>query len=665
MSDHILTLDAAKTWTPEQWKTFVLRRLVNMRTKRWEMEKIWELCDAQVKSESYYDNDGVLNVNIPLEKTLREIYMGRTEGKVNFDIVPDGQANVEDLQPSKYAMNFFLDGNGKDNFWKENKAFRENKSTYWSGIFFTGMRSYKDLRFTLKEGADVTGEGELFNEDNFEQKEHETWFFFPQNIHPRDFYIDDAAYGQNDLQYAQDCIRKEKVSRIDFELRYKDNKAFINIQSALGEEGGADMMPKNENDKSIDQSEYILHHYYHRVTKKYIIIVNEKHIIFEGRYLYEDGKLPFVSAQHYSRDDRFWGEGICERTAWLKAYQSEIWQDILSGAEMNSSVNILTGNDDQIWQDWTVWGRWVNIWRSTWGAEKVQQIGTTINLGYYTAVLDKLDQLSAVISGINPLEQFDPGSDKVGIVEIMESNKSVRNRSVDENYNIALDEAFTHMLSRIKQFAPALLKVDKKDSEGNVIKTIFPKIRIENYEVKKEKGGQVFEEAIGKYGYFDLKPEVVQWVGVKIVTPSTNSVLPILERQKINEYITNIQNLANAFALDQSGEFLNKLRDQINVEDLVWWMSDAYGYDRNGLKANSEKDKILKEIVKKYEALKNVVSINEPTDETNAIAPTGMDAAAPSSISPLGSEMWWSAAALSGVSVWTSDQETATPMMSA
>lgn len=94
------------------------------------MEKIWELCDAQVKSESYYDNDGVLNVNIPLEKTLREIYMGRTEGKVNFDIVPDGQANIEDLQPSKHAMNFFLDGNGKDNFWKENKGFRENKSTY-------------------------------------------------------------------------------------------------------------------------------------------------------------------------------------------------------------------------------------------------------------------------------------------------------------------------------------------------------------------------------------------------------------------------------------------------------------------------------------------------------------------------------------------------------
>lgn len=51
-------------------------------------------------------------------------------------------------------------------------------------------------------------------------------------------------------------------------------------------------------------------------------------------------------------------------------------------------------------------------------------------------------------------------------------------------------------------------------------------------------------------------------------------------------------------------------------------MADAYGYDRNGLKANSEKDKISKEIAKKYETLKNALSINEPTDETNAIPPT-------------------------------------------
>lgn len=207
-------------------------------------------------------------------------------------------------------------------------------------------------------------------------------------------------------------------------------------------------------------------------------------------------------------------------------------------------MNVITGNDDQIGQDWTIGGRGLNIWRTTGGVDQVQQVNSTINLGYYTAVLDKLDQQSAVDSGINALEQFDPGSDKVGIVEIMEANKSVRNRSVDENYNICLDATLTQTLSRIKQFAPSLLAERKMSEDGKeVLKYIFPQIRIENFVVDKKQGKQVFTEEMGQYGYFELKPGVIQGIGVKVTTPSTNSILPILERQKVTEYITNIQTL--------------------------------------------------------------------------------------------------------------------------
>jgi hypothetical protein len=101
------------------------------------------------------------------------------------------------------------------------------------------MRSYKDLRYKIKEGKDISGEGDLLNEENMEEYTHETWFFFPQSIHPRDFYIDDAAYGQNDIQYAQDCIRKEKLSRVELELRYSENKAFdqVALKRVLSGEG--------------------------------------------------------------------------------------------------------------------------------------------------------------------------------------------------------------------------------------------------------------------------------------------------------------------------------------------------------------------------------------------------------------------------------------------
>jgi hypothetical protein len=92
----------------------------------------------------------------------------------------------------------------------------------------------------------------------------------------------------------------------------------------------------------------------------------------------------------------------------------------------------------------------------------------------------------------------------------MEASKAVRNKSVDENYNIGLDEALTMMLARIRQFAPALLSETVKNKKGTVEKTIFPKIKIKDYTVEKQNNKDVFTENLGKYGYFELKPEVVQ-----------------------------------------------------------------------------------------------------------------------------------------------------------
>ena len=187
-------------------------------------------------------------------------------------------------------------------------------------------------------------------------------------------------------------------------------------------------------------------------------MANETTLIYNGLFLYNDGKLPFVNIQHYSNSNRFWGEGIPERVQWLKAYKSQILQDILQGAEMNNAIHLITGNDDQIGQDWEVWGRWINIWRTTWGADRVQPINTSINISYLAAVLDILSKEVIEISWINPMAQVESQAPTLGQEELIEANKSVRNSSVDENYNIGLDEALTMMLDRIKQFALLFLK---------------------------------------------------------------------------------------------------------------------------------------------------------------------------------------------------------------
>ena len=50
--------------------------------------------------------------------------------------------------------------------------------------------------------------------------------FVPKSIHVKDFYIDDAAVGQPDVQIADDCIMKEKISMMEFQVKYGDSKVF-------------------------------------------------------------------------------------------------------------------------------------------------------------------------------------------------------------------------------------------------------------------------------------------------------------------------------------------------------------------------------------------------------------------------------------------------------
>lgn len=152
----------------------------------------------------------------------------------------------------------------------------------------------------------------------------------------------------------------------------------------------------------------------------------------------------------------------------------------------------------------------MNIWKSTGGIEQVQRIDSSINLGYFQNMLNVLYDLVVQYTGDNPRAPIDMQTDKVGIMEAMEANKAVRQSAVDESYNICLDSVLTMMLSRIKQFAPALLSETIKDSEGKELKKIFPKIRIDGAEVKQTKDQVIVTDKLGKYGYFELRPEVVQ-----------------------------------------------------------------------------------------------------------------------------------------------------------
>lgn len=578
-----LNIANSESWKDEDYLNFFKQRLNAMKAKKSEIEKEFTICEKQETATSYYNNFWELQVNIPLEQNLIEIYMWRTNGKINYDIVPDWQSDVNELQASKYALNFFLDWNEKENFWIENKDFRQNKALYWTWIFYTWIRSYKEIQYKLKDSVKIKDISEIQNKKNFSKIERERWFLFPKSVHPRDFYVDDNAYNKPWIQNADDCIYTERLSLIEFLMRYGNNKSF-NIDSIT----------------TSTTDTITIHHYFDRITKTWLIVANQKDLIYNWIYLYDDWKLPFEMVQHYTNPNSIWWRGIPTRIRYLKAYKNEILQDILVWAEMSSWINLLTWNDAQIWQDWEVWGRGINIWRTVWWAQSVQAIPTTLNLSYFTNVINILDDLIIQDTWDNMKAPASTNTDKVGIAEIMEANKQVRQSSVDENYYIWLDNVLTMSLSRIKQFAPSLLweKIMNKKWD-KIIKYIFPKITIPNYRQEKNK----FVEDMGKYWYFELKPDTIQWIWVKISTSSTNSFLPIFEREKVSLYIENIAKLFNIAQLDP--KMLERLKDSIDFDGLLRWINNAYSYDNN-LASYTKKDKQVEENKKK---LKEILDI--------------------------------------------------------
>ena len=599
--DNIVNQDK---WTTAQHLSYFQERLASMKTKRSPFEAWFKEDEARETAVPVYDNYGELLMVVPLEQIMTEIYLWRTNGKIIYDIIPDWQATAQELEPAKYTVGFFLDWNNKDNFWKENKSFRTGKCNYGTGIFFTGMRSYKDVRHVVKEDVELQGGTDLLNENNFDEVINETWMFFPKNVHVMDFYLDDAAIGNPDIQYAEDCIMKEKVSFKEFELMFWDNNA-IDKEVYRTITTGTDDSEKNIHSQSIHQEEIVLYYYFNRVTKSYYIVANEDKMLYQGIYLYDDGKLPFTSAQHFPNDNCFYGRSMPHRIMALKVYIGEILQDMISGASMANSINLLTGNEEPVNQDWSFGGRGVNILQTTGWVDQVQRLDTTVNLGYFQSILEILYDLIVQYTGDNPRAPSQAQSDKVGIVEIMEANKAVRQSSIDEGYNICLDEALTMMLARIKQFAPALLSKSIEDKKGKVLKKIFPKIRIDNAEVKKEDGQIVVTDALGKYGYFELKPDVVQWVWVKVQTSSTSSMLPILERERISEMMRIVTELLNVAISSQDAEMIERIKDRYLTDNLFDYVDDAYGFDNGKMKAYTEKDKIDKKAQQmKVEALK-------------------------------------------------------------
>ena len=587
-------------------------------TIRKNKELDWDRFDRQFTALSVRDQYGNLKVNLPMEQNLIDTYEGRNTGKLIFDIQPDWkQADIEELQPAKYALEFYLEwwDNKGSWFYEVAPRLRRGKAKYWTAFAFVWLENNKQLKFKIKDWADILSIADLENKENYEPYILDAWEFFPKDLDIRSVYVDEKALNQPDIQKAEDCFVEKMMSldKINF-VRWKSNW-YRNIDKLS--ESTYDEDKKNNKDHQA-KNQVLIRFYYNSLSKDYIIYAPDNSVIIhKSKMLYNHWKLPIESVQHYSDDNCLYGIGICEKIKYLKWFKSEIMQSILDNAAMSSWLNFVIWNSWEI-EDWNLWGNWINMWRTTVWAEQIQQLQPQIN-SWLISILNILDDLVVQDTWENVRAIIDMQTDKVGIVEMMEENKAIRHKSVDSNWNLFLDRILTMMLSNIAQFVPTLLcKTETiKQWKKEVTKIEYPYIRIKDAVVKKKNGKMIIdkEDNYGKLWYFELKPWTLsEWLWVKIVTPSSTNILPLIKKDAITKWIDNKLKLAQLAALDQTWQMMQKLQSTINFQELNDWINDVYWFE-DKLKSKTGKDKIKDLNMKKVERIRAMLEWWVPTPE--------------------------------------------------
>ena len=576
---------------------YVKNRLAKMKSARSEFEWEWDLCDLQFAAESYEDPTTWRFIyNDDMEQALIEQEVWRTAWEIIFDVKPSTyDTDIEKLESSKYVLRSFLD---KENAYREFRTFKQDKARYWTGIFFTGLR-YEAYNISKVDDQEVDSMVNWFFSKKFKKKVRvDSWFFTPQNLSIRSVYIDDKFIRQNNPDKLEDCIIKESVSYDTLELKYKWNNSFN--QDWIGIPWVSDVSPDYWVNP-VDQSKmHVLHHYYNKTSRKYIIMLNEKFVLYEWEMLYIRNSLPIRIAQHYPDSWCIYWISIPRKVRSNKAVKINMMQAIIDWARIWSGKLIATGNWSEFLDQIYVPSGGIGMAQLSSSVDQIKEIDTRVDINWPINALDIINRNIRESTGIDIWAPFETKDETLWQTEIREQNKATRHRAMDEIYNQCVDQVLTDTLSNIAQFAPVLLRSQKSiivNGKKTTEAIERPKIKIENVRVSKKGWRTIIDEDMWSFWFLELAPETLPWdCMVNIVTPYTNSTISKqIEKESFTSLVTTLTELSNIY--------WPTVIEEIPFDEVWNKAKQAYQFDWKQFTAVSKKEKLRRQANDKIKKL--------------------------------------------------------------
>ena len=534
----------------------------DMKTGRMEQEALRDYIDRTFKAKPSYKWNGQVSPNLKVEEALIEASIWMQDSQIPVSIEADWKPDWIMLSLSKYTLDHFI---YKEAITKEIRLHMDySRARYWTAILFSWLEL--ESKFIAEESNDW-----YFN-PKWKLKRIEQLHVKVKDIPIRQAYFDDTA---KRFEECVDCIYEEYLSIDEYKLRYLDDNWKSKSDFTNAEYVGLADITDHDRDLRSDAEMVKLRHYYNKLYAKYIIVANERVVIYNWIASTRHWELPLVPVQFYNNPYSIYGIGIPERYATIKALNQNFYSAMIWWAWLNAWSILFAGEWTEI--DWEIFVEpWeVNVIEMTkWSARDITPYNTNVNIEQLTNVVNLMDDMWSYLTWISIKAPYTSPAKTAFETSVMKEEQNNRLKTIYETRIHGLEQAFTLMLSNIFTFLPyqyAERMVDEKEKLENYERYQIPIVwyRV----IKDEKWNPLnLEEAKDYKDYFDLKPEIIdgaRWMKVRIVTPSTASTMKALEVENITKYIQAKQMIIQmkqvSMQMQQPIDEFEKIDQRLNI----------------------------------------------------------------------------------------------------
>lgn len=537
-------------------------RYEDMSKWRTEQEALRDYIDRTFKAKPSYKRNWQTVPNLKIEEALIEASIWMQDSQIPISVEADWKPDWIMLSLAKYTLDHFI---YKEAITKEIRLHMDySRARYWTAVLFSWLEL--ESKFIAKETNDW-----YFN-PKWDLERIEQLHVKVKDVPIRQAYFDDTA---KRFEECVDCIYEEYLSIDEYKLRYLDDNGksksdFTNAEYVWTVEVTDE---NRENNTWADMVK--LWHYYNKLYAKYIIVANEKIVIYNWIASTRHWELPLVPVQFYNNPYSIYGIGIPERYATIKALNQNFYSAMIGWAWLNAWSILFawewTEIDGEIFvEPWEI----SVIEMTKWSSRDITPYNTSVNIEQLTNVITLMDDMGAYLTWISIKAPYTSPAKTAFETSVMKEEQNNRLKTIYETRIHGLEQAFTLMLSNIFTFLPyqyAERMVDEKEKLENYERYQIP---VDWVKIIRDPQWNPLniEEAKDYKDYFDLKPEIIEGargMKVRIVTPSTQSTMKALEVENITKFIQAKQMImqmkAQAMQMQQPTDEFDKISDRLDI----------------------------------------------------------------------------------------------------